>query len=271
MARWTREELLLALGLYFETPFGKQHKTYPPIVALAERIGRTPSAVAMKLNNFTSLDPVEAARGIKGLTGASNADREIWSEFDANKAQLVNEIESLLEGGEPDSAHPRVDTPQTPSGPTTQMVQTVQRRHQQFFRRVVLGSYGSRCCVTGLPVPTLLRASHIVPWKESENHRLNPCNGLCLSATYDAAFDRGLISFDSDLRLLIGSELRAREDCSEVSDVFLSREGERMQLPEKNLPDLDLVGWHREKVFDRRCKTNNPVSSPPIPKTPAGI
>lgn len=60
MARWTRRETLLALNLYFETPFGKQHKTYPPIIELAEQLGRTPSSIGMKLCNFTSLDPVEA-------------------------------------------------------------------------------------------------------------------------------------------------------------------------------------------------------------------
>jgi len=59
MSRWTRGELLLALNLYFETPFGKQHRGYPPIIELAERLGRSPSSVAMKLSNLTSLDPAE--------------------------------------------------------------------------------------------------------------------------------------------------------------------------------------------------------------------
>jgi hypothetical protein len=94
MSRWTREELLLALGLYFETPFGKQHKTHPPIVELAAAIGRTPSSVAMKLNNFTSLGPSEAERGIKGLTGASKLGREIWEEFEAVRERLVDELEA---------------------------------------------------------------------------------------------------------------------------------------------------------------------------------
>ena len=93
MANWTRDQLLAALNLYHQTPFGKQHKTYPPIVHLAGKIGRTPSAVAMKLSNFTSLDPVEAARDIKGLSGASNADRAIWVKHDRTSFPATDKMQ----------------------------------------------------------------------------------------------------------------------------------------------------------------------------------
>lgn len=184
MARWTRNELLQALNLYHRTPFGRQHKGYPPIIELAKKIGRTPDAVAMKLNNFTSLDPVELKRGIKGLSGASQLDRKIWAEFEDNLPALAEESEPLFE----------TDAP-APIGPTETVSSTKTRHHQSFFRRTVLGSYGNKCAITGLPVPALLRASHIIPWAKSEEHRLNPRNGLCLSATFDAAFDRGFIGF----------------------------------------------------------------------------
>ena len=253
MARWTREELLLALGLYFETPFGRQHKTYPPIVELAGVIGRTPSAVAMKLNNFTSLDPSETQRGISGLSGASTLDRELWSEFENNSEQLVDSIEEQrekqLQGNKEKSESEHPEDVSTPSGPTFREATISQRRHQSFFRRVVLGSYGRRCCVTGMPAPELLRASHIMPWNESLEHRLNPSNGLCLSATFDAAFDRGLISFDANFQLLIGSALQDLSADEEINSVFLSREGAPLNLPEKNLPDPNLMLWHVENVF----------------------
>lgn len=251
MARWTREELLLALGLYFETPFGKQHKGYKKIIELAGLFGRTPSAVAMKLCNFTSLDPLEAERGISGLSGASNLDRQIWSEFENNKELLVEEIEQLREKVVLVVNNGNVidDSPTAPVGPTSRYGQTTQRRHQNFFRRVVLGSYGNRCCITGLPIPELLRASHIVPWSDSEEQRLNPCNGLCLSATFDAAFDRGLISFDSANRLMLSQYFLENSGNKEVVNSFLSREGMPMTLPEKNLPDPILIQWHVENIF----------------------
>jgi predicted restriction endonuclease len=101
-----------------------------------------------------------------------------------------------------------------------------------------------------LPIPELLRASHIVPWSQSVEHRLNPRNGLCLSATYDAAFDRGLIGFDDEFRLLIGTSLRERSTDDVVASVFIRREGVPMTMPEKNLPSLDLLRWHAATIFN---------------------
>jgi putative restriction endonuclease len=53
-ARWTREQLIAALDLYCRTPFGRLHRSNPDVVTLGKAIGRTPSAVAMKLVNFAS-------------------------------------------------------------------------------------------------------------------------------------------------------------------------------------------------------------------------
>jgi putative restriction endonuclease len=66
---WTREELILALNLYLQLLFGKLHSKTPEIVHLADVIGRTPGSVAMRLNNFASVDPYHQQRGITGLTG----------------------------------------------------------------------------------------------------------------------------------------------------------------------------------------------------------
>jgi len=234
MARWTRDQLLLALNLYHQTPFGKQHSTHPPIVELAGRIARTPSAVAMKLSNFTYLDPAE---GGKGLSGASNTDREIWEEF-------YGRFESLADASEP------ILTPEfaPPTGPTEVKSLVKQRRHQSFFRKAVLGSYGNRCCISGLPIPSLLRASHIIPWSESEKHRLNPRNGLCLAGTYDLAFDQFLITFDDDLRLVIGTTLMKHKDNPAIKTTFVERAGNPLILPDKNPPDPALISWHRNML-----------------------
>jgi putative restriction endonuclease len=54
----------------------------------------------------------------------------------------------------------------------------------------------------------LLFASHIIPWAANEKERLNPENGICLSALYDKAFDKGLIGFDQNLQVIFSTELR---------------------------------------------------------------
>ena len=236
--RWTRDELLQALNLYHQTPFGKQHSTYPPIVELALKLGRTPGSIAMKLSNFTSLDPIERARGIKGLSGASKLDQEIWAEFENNLPGLAEESEPLLENEAVE-----------PQGPSESLALTKRRRHQSFFRRAILATYQNRSCVTGNPVPTLLRASHIVPWSESADLRLKPINGLCLSATFDAAFDRGLITFDDDYRLLISARLEAFLPDEELERTFVGRKNRQLVLPEKNLPSRTALEWHRTHLF----------------------
>jgi putative restriction endonuclease len=77
---------------------------------------------------------------------------------------------------------------------------TKQRKGQDYFRRMILANYGGRCALTGIDIPQLLLASHIIPWadKSHKKDRLNPCNGICLSALYDKAFDQGLITISPD-------------------------------------------------------------------------
>ncbi len=78
--RWTREQLLVALNLYHKLRFGQMDKRQRVIIDLAHKIGRTPDAVAMKLVNLASLDPALKLRGIMGLPGSSQLDRDMWEE-----------------------------------------------------------------------------------------------------------------------------------------------------------------------------------------------
>lgn len=121
------------------------------------------------------------------------------------------------------------------------------RVNQEFFRKMILRNYGSRCCLTGLPVPEVLRASHIVGWAEDKENRMNPANGLCLSATYDAAFDRHLISFDEDYRLVLNPSLREHYTDAAFKRHFLAYEGTRLIPPSKHEPDPKLLEKHRQR------------------------
>ena len=120
------------------------------------------------------------------------------------------------------------------------------RINQSVFRQWIMGLYGNACCVTGLNVPEVLRASHIIPWASDRHNRMNPSNGLCLSATYDAAFDRHLISFDDDYRMVLSSRIRdfcTREVCVTY---FKNFEGVRINIPSRFLPDRKLLERHRD-------------------------
>lgn len=251
---WTPEQVKLAFHLYCQLPFGRLYQHNPEIIKLANLIGRTPSAVAMKLTNLASLDPAIIASGRKGLSGASKLDRAIWDEFHADWERLVLESEQIradLEGesgSQPKGEQATIEALEYYTGETrTQSVQ--QRVKQSFFRRAVLSSYSNRCCITGLSEPRLLIASHIVPWSQDKENRLNPSNGLCLSALYDRAFDKGLMTFDEDWRVLLSPQLKQTEPA--VERFFVSIEGQRLELPDRFSPDPVLMERHRETVFAR--------------------
>lgn len=76
----------------------------------------------------------------------------------------------------------------------------IQRVGQDIFRASLMGYWRNRCPLTGIADTPLLRASHIIPWKDcvTDSDRLDVHNGLLLSALWDAAFDRGLVTFDDD-------------------------------------------------------------------------
>jgi hypothetical protein len=85
----------------------------------------------------------------------------------------------------------------------------VQRVGQNLFRSALLDYWRGQCCVTGLEVPELLRASHIKPWAscDSDDERLDVFNGLLLAPHVDALFDGGWITFTDDGRVLVSDAL----------------------------------------------------------------
>lgn len=125
-------------------------------------------------------------------------------------------------------------------------VRTVKvRTNQNVFRSMILENYQQRCCITGLDIPALNKASHIVPWARDAGNRLNPANGLCLSATYDVAFDRNLISLDDDYRVILSRDIKEYFSSLSVTEYFLKKEGLKIRLPYQYKPDKALLEQHR--------------------------
>jgi putative restriction endonuclease len=126
-------------------------------------------------------------------------------------------------------------------------LQTIKTRiGQRTFRDVVLSLYQNRCCLTGIDLPEVNRASHIIGWAERAETRMDPRNGLCLSATYDAAFDRKLISFDDDYRMVLSKTIRDRVPTETLKAHFLSREGQRIEMPTSLFPLKEYLEHHRK-------------------------
>jgi predicted restriction endonuclease len=137
-----------------------------------------------------------------------------------------------------------------PSGPTEAVVSVPARRGQQFFQQTVLNAYGVRCCISGINVPRLLIASHIKPWRDFPESRLDARNGLCLSSLHDAAFDAGLITLDGKLNLVLSRRLKRYFPQPALEQNFLPFEGKAIRLPEKLAePDAEFLDYHRKSVF----------------------
>lgn len=95
---------------------------------------------------------------------------------------------------------------------TTRNALVKARIGQGRWRRDLMEHWAGKCAVTGLQVETLLRASHIKPWRDSDNReRLDVLNGFMLAPSYDAAFDAGLISFEDNGSILVSSKLPANQ------------------------------------------------------------
>lgn len=117
----------------------------------------------------------------------------------------------------------------------------VQRIGQNIFRDRLIDYWQARCPLTGITDKALLRASHIVPWKDctSNAERLDVHNGLLLSALWDAAFDRGLVTFDDEGSPQFSPAL---SDTGRSALHWLAP----LQLTERHRQKL---AWHRQNLF----------------------
>lgn len=240
---WTRGELLRVLALYCEIPFGQMHSRNQKVISLAESIERTPSSVALKLVNFASFDRGHQVRGVAGMGNTSKLDREIWNEVQADWSLIVDVSISENSG---------IDVEEKTWGrETSAMAITRVRRGQQFFRLCVLSAYDFRCALTGIKSLALLRASHIIPWHKREKTRVEPRNGVCLNALHDAAFDRGLVTFDKELRLVLSSRLKGEMPSQVFGEMFKTYEGRRLNSPQRFAPLHEYFEFHRTVVFNK--------------------
>jgi putative restriction endonuclease len=253
--KWTRNQLLIAFNLYCQMPFGKMHSRNPEIIKYAEIIGRTPSALAMKLVNIASLDPAITSTGRSGLKKRSAADEAMWVEMQTDWDHFANEMQQAVNTFKIDELSMDTDDTSEPDKfidytGKNKTVQTTTRVGQNFFRRSVLSAYDYRCCITGLAISKLLVASHIVPWRIDEENRLNPSNGLCLSMLHDKAFDIGILTITEDMTI------RVSQKCADNTDDFfnsalLAYNGKSIFLPKKFSPHAEFLSYHREHIFEK--------------------
>lgn len=245
---WTREELIVAFNLYCKIPFGRIHIRNPLIIELAKAIGRTTSAVSWKLANFARLDQTLQKRNIRGAAHGARTEVEIWNEFSHDWDRLAFESERLLHQLTGRGSEFEEEGKEFPAGMSREAFIRI-RVNQGFFRAAVLAAYGARCCITGLSIPKLLTASHIVPWSVDSKNRTNPRNGLCLNALHDRAFDAGLLTVTQELKVRLSPRIEKNRSDECTRGLLLRYEGASISPPRHFAPNVDFLRYHNEKIF----------------------
>ena len=246
---WSREELVLAFHAYCEIPFAKTKASNPDVMKLAQLLGRTPSSVARKLGNFGAFDPTLAQRGITGLKHVSKADKVVWDEFYGKWYALLRESQRISKAfGSGAHAAETLDYFRLPKGDTERRRLAKLRIYQDFFRRSVLASYDSVCCICQCDLPALLVASHIIPWAVDAKNRLNPENGLSLCLLHDGAFDGGLLTITATYIVRVARDAR-RSKSHFVRQTIVGFDDKPIQRPRRFLPRPEFLDWHNRNVF----------------------
>ena len=248
---WSREELILALSVYFQLPFGRLNRSTPEVMELARLLGRTSNSAALRLVNFAACDPYIINSGRTGMPAGIPVCKPIWDEYANDKERLFFEAQQIRAELMQKSIEESLNIPQTLLVGKEKETIIKQRVNQSVFRTMILQNYENKCAITGINVPDLLIASHIIPWADSTaEQRLAPENGICLSALYDKAFDRGLITISpDDYTITLSSALLEYETKDYFDTHFGSIAGNKILMPVEHAPNRDYLAYHKENIF----------------------
>lgn len=250
---WDNDEVLLAMALYFQVPFGSIHTHNPKIIELASLLHRKPGAVALKMANIAHLDPELLASGRTGFENGSKIDKIVFDKYYCNWPDLAADAERVREKYLHNSSihNDEYDLVAIPRGSEKER-QVKQRIGQSFFSDAVKSQYGEVCCITGLGDRSLLEAAHIKPWAVSSDiEKTAPDNGLCLNALHHEMFDKGLISIDTDLHIMISPALKSQHMDEATKNWLISYSGKTILLPSRYRPRNEFIDYHNVSIFIR--------------------
>lgn len=190
------------------------------------------------------------------MSHGAKGEAEVWREFAQDPEGLALESIRLLAQrlGKSLAEVADIRTDDLPKAGIERDAVVKVRVNQSFFRRRILSAYNFRCCVTGLATQPLLSASHIVPWAEDAENRLNPRNGLCLNALHDRAFDRHLMWVETGFVIRFAPHLlKAPEDETEAATWLTRYEGQKLVLPKSFSPAPEFLARHASKCKAITC------------------
>lgn len=262
---WDENEITLCLGLYYLYSSGMV--SYKKgVIKLGNLLGRSEGSVKLKLGNISNCD-----NPLKGLPNINKLDLIVFKKYGNNLDNLFLDIGKILSM---EAYRNRDASILLDNNPYSDLYDTnlpdhdclrdssladysaedkegfVRVREKQWaFRMSLLSNYGRTCCVSGIVMPQLLVASHIVPWAADKTKRLDPSNGLLLNAMLDRAFDQGLITFHPEKRSLIISD-RIKDE--KTLGYLSSYDGHVLTLPKHSnaIPSKENLEYHNDVIFN---------------------
>ena len=109
----------------------------------------------------------------------------------------------------------------------------------------LLDKWNSKCSVTGVGITKILIGSHIVPWRESnDDERLDVDNGILLTPNLDGLFDKYLITFDDDGKIVFSKKI----DINELTILGINNE---MKISSVNSRMKNYLKRHRERFYEQ--------------------
>jgi putative restriction endonuclease len=126
--------------------------------------------------------------------------------------------------------------------------ETKLRLHQASFREAVLNAYHRRCAVTGLPVPKLLEAAHIIP-DSLIGDKQTVSNGISLNRLHHKAYDANLIGIDPDYKIHVSKELIIENGGPLLQHGILEFDGRSLTVPrnKNQRPNRDYLARRYEQ------------------------
>lgn len=250
---WTHEEFMVVFNLYMKMPFGRMSQTNKDVQNLARLMHRKPGSIAYRLVNFAACDKDLQARGIVGMVAGAKQCQPYWDEYFKDRETFLFETEKILAKFESRSVEElhRDDLFDIQDLKGEDRIRAVKTRvNQNLFRQRVLSNYDFKCAITGINEPSLLIASHIIPWADNKDERMNPANAICLSPLYDKAFDKGFIGFDKDYHLILSDTIKQYRKEPFYEKHFGCLENQKLIFPEKCYkPNPDFLDYHMKQVF----------------------
>jgi len=122
------------------------------------------------------------------------------------------------------------------------------RSKQAAFSNEVKTNYNDRCAICNISNRDFLIGSHIIPWSERKDIRLDPANGLCLCSLHDKAFDKGYITLNDDYSIYISPHVDNDPVLNELLSPYSSL---KIRLPKQDKPKKEYLKYHRDNIFKK--------------------